>query len=145
MSDPEEQACNIEPATRRLLSIEGGRADEAEAGLNALQGLRSLLTKLVGPIGYQALLSRALALATAQMSWLGTVRVLPDASLEGFRDAAQRQPAGAASEGSAALLGELLGLLVAFIGETLTLHLVEDVWPEAKIVGGNRGAEEAGG
>jgi hypothetical protein len=32
-------------------------------------------------------------------------------------------------EGRIVLLAQLLGLLAAFIGETLTLRLVGDVWP----------------
>ena len=31
------------------------------------------------------------------------------------------------------LLAQLLGLLVAFIGETLTLHLVRDIWPKTTL------------
>jgi hypothetical protein len=31
------------------------------------------------------------------------------------------------------MLAQLLGLLVAFIGENLTLHLVRDVWPKVRL------------
>ena len=33
-------------------------------------------------------------------------------------------------EGGVVLLAQLLGLLVAFIGESLTLRLVREVWPQ---------------
>ena len=36
-----------------------------------------------------------------------------------------------AKEGGAILIAQLLGLLLTFIGEGLTLRLVQDVWPEA--------------
>jgi hypothetical protein len=36
-----------------------------------------------------------------------------------------------AAEGGVILLARLLSLLLIFLGETLTLRLVRDVWPEA--------------
>jgi len=37
------------------------------------------------------------------------------------------------------LLAELLALLITFIGQTLTLRLVQDAWPEAGLENGNSG------
>ena len=37
------------------------------------------------------------------------------------------------SEGEVVLLAQLLGLLVAFIGEKLTLRLVREVWPQVPL------------
>jgi hypothetical protein len=37
------------------------------------------------------------------------------------------------AEGGVVLLAQLLGLLVAFIGEDLTLRLLRDVWPEVAL------------
>jgi len=107
------------------------RDGELEAALSALGKIRSYLVKLVGIAGFQALLARALALTTAEVSWLTAVRVQADTNLEGFREAAQSQSAQAVATGSVLLVGQLLGLLVIFIGEALTLRLVEDIWPEA--------------
>ena len=36
-------------------------------------------------------------------------------------------------EGRVVLLAQLLGLMVAFIGENLTLRLVREVWPKAPL------------
>jgi hypothetical protein len=36
-------------------------------------------------------------------------------------------------EGRVVLLAQLLGLLVAFIGEDLTLRLVREVWPKLSL------------
>jgi hypothetical protein len=36
-------------------------------------------------------------------------------------------------EGGVVLLAQLLGLLVAFIGENLTLRLVREVWPKVPL------------
>ena len=51
-----------------------------------------------------------------------------------------RSPSGAflrhsreAGQGAEVLVAELLGLLVTLIGETLTLSLVREAWPDASI------------
>ena len=49
------------------------------------------------------------------------------------------------AEGGVALLAQLLGLLVAFIGESLTLRLVHDIWPAVPLSDldfGERGEEQ---
>ena len=97
--------------------------------------LRPHLATLLGNIGFRALLSRALALANAEVPWLRAVHVNADGSLEGL-DAleAQVKPEEMA-EGKIVLLAQLLGLLVAFIGETLTLWLVREAWPTMPLNG----------
>jgi hypothetical protein len=45
-------------------------------------------------------------------------------------------------EGRVVLLAQLLGLLVAFIGELLTLRLVRDVWPKLSLNDLDFGKEE---
>ncbi len=37
-------------------------------------------------------------------------------------------------EGGVVLVAHLLGLLVAFIGEGLTLHLMREIWPKVLFV-----------
>ena len=132
---------------RRLLLLEANPGEHAEgAGGDALkvfEKLRSHLSKLVGVAGFQALLARALALAKAETNWLTAVQVQADGALEGFREAAQRQPAAIVTEGSGTLLAQLLGLLITFIGEALTLRLVADIWSEARLDDMNLNAEEA--
>ena len=73
-----------------------------------------------------------------------TVQVQADATLGGFDDAAGQQPAEVVVEGSVALLARLLGLLVTFIGEALTLRLVEEMWPDVRLNAAELGAEETG-
>ncbi len=142
----EQAAPALWDLARLLLAWEadqGERADEkAHAALSTFEKLRLHLSRLVGVAGFQALLVRALALAKPEANWLAAVRVQADATLEGFSETVQRQTAQAVAEGSAALLAQLLGLLVTFIGEALTLRLVRDVWPEARLDGIHLGAEE---
>lgn len=126
----------IRDLARFLLALEASRSEhagrEAPAALSVFVKLRSHLSNLVGVAGFQALLSRALALARKEADWLETVRVQADTMLAGFGETAQELPAQTVTEGSAVLLAQLLGLLITFIGEALTLRLVADVWPEAQ-------------
>ncbi|MCW3096539.1 MAG: hypothetical protein JWL77_2157 [Chthonomonadaceae bacterium] len=129
------------PAIQRLagylLALEADGSEQTRTGANetvsALTKLGSHLTTLVGAAGFEALLARALALARAEWAWLGTARVQANGTLEGFREAAQQQPADAIAKASVALMSQLLGLLVVFIGEALTMRLVQDIWPEAQL------------
>jgi hypothetical protein len=99
------------------------------AGCHVSKKLRLQLTSLMGNAGFRALLARALALASKDIAWLSAVNVNADGTLEGFdKPAAQIDPEKLA-EGSVVLLTHLLGLLVAFIGEGMTLQLVRDIWP----------------
>jgi len=106
---------------------------EAHATLRTFEKIRRHMVKLVGVAGFQALLARALALAKAEVSWLAAVKVRADGFLEGWSEAAQPLDADTESKGSETLLAQLLGLLIAFIGEYLTLRLVRDVWPDASL------------
>ena len=92
--------------------------------------LRTPLATLMGKLGFRALLLRALALASAEVPWLRAVQVQADGSLEIAE--AQKVPAVPEEvvEGRVVLLAQLLGLLVTFIGETLTLRLVRETWPK---------------
>ena len=57
------------------------------------------------------------------------MHVNPDGSLQGGGDVTVKQIAA----GEVLLLAELLGLLVAFIGEGLTLQIVREAWPKLPV------------
>ena len=101
----------------------------AAPGFPVTGKLRPHLATLMGNAGYRALLMRALALATAEVAWLRAVRVAADGTLEGLVEPDPPVSPEEILKGSVALLAQLLGLLVAFIGESLTLRLVREVWP----------------
>ncbi len=84
----------------------------------------------MGETGFHALLSRALALANAEVPLLPAVRVNADGSLEGLSDREANMDQRKIAEGRVILLAQLLGLLAAFVGESLTLQLVREVWPK---------------
>jgi hypothetical protein len=96
----------------------------------ASEKLRPNLATLMGNIGFSALLSRALALAILEVPLLRAVHVKTDGTFEGFEELGAQVDPDEFLEGCVVLLSHLLGLLVAFIGEALTLRLVRDVWPE---------------
>jgi hypothetical protein len=55
------------------------------------------------------------------------VHVKPDGSLEGLSNLRNED-----AEAGVVLIAQLLGLLVAFIGESLMLRILLDVWPGFK-------------
>ena len=92
--------------------------------------LGSYLMTLMGTIGFRALLSRALALANEEVAWLSAVKVKADGSMEGVAELHAQLEPDKFREGRMVLSAQLLGLLVAFIGETSTLRMVREVWPK---------------
>ena len=119
---------------KRLIALEanGHKSSETKipAACMATEKLRPHLSTLIGNLGFRALISRALALANADVRWLRAVHVKTDGSFEGFEDLSARMEPEQFFEGCTVLLSHLLGLLVAFVGEEITLRLVGDVWPE---------------
>ena len=82
---------------------------------------------LMGAAGFRALISRALALADAEVAWLRELHVKADGSFEELNELeAQANPEEIAA-GGVILLARLLGLLVTFIGEDLTLLLLSNI------------------
>ena len=87
-----------------------------------IETLRLSLTTLVGNIGFCSLLTRALTLAQREAPALSAVKVKDDGTMEGLT--------GEAVEANVLLVTHLIALLTKFIGETLTLRLLRDAWPE---------------
>jgi len=96
--------------------------DDADATCRVCEKLRRPLVTLTGNAGFSSLLSRALILAQREVPALGTVQVKADGSMRGL------QEAGAAA--THVLVSYLLSLLITFIGDTLTMRLLDDIWPD---------------
>ena len=75
---------------------------------------------------------RAMALAKADVPVLRDARVRPDGSIEGL-EAIALESVDLGVEATTTLTVHLLALLVTFIGESLTLRLVRDAWPDASL------------
>ena len=118
----------------RLIAYEtkGNKSSKTKTAAILLVGekLRLHLTALMGKVGFRTLLSRALVLANAEAPWLHAVQVEADGSFRGLDERGARVSSEKIAEGSVVLLAQLLGLLVAFIGGSLTLRLVREIWPK---------------
>ena len=123
-------------AKRLIVCETGGNKSSATKGAAAFPipaKLRPQLTTLMGNGGFRALLSRALVLAQADVPWLCAVTVKTDGTLGGLEKIHAQPEPYELLEGRIVLLAELLGLMIAFIGESLTLRLVREVWPKVPL------------
>jgi hypothetical protein len=112
-------------------------ACEAEASTTALQTgpvtvrvyerLRRQLSAPVGNNGFQALASRALALAKSQSPRLSAVQVAANGALRGLGEVEAQTDTDEDGEAGIILIAQLLGLFLTFLGEATTLRLIEDL------------------
>jgi hypothetical protein len=118
---------------KRLTACEAAESRSSEeSSLTAFpisEKMRAPLATLLGGGGFRALLSRALALASAEAPWLRSVQVKANGVLEESAKPSPQLTAVEQVEGRLVLLAQLLGLLVTFIGPGLTSHLVGEIWP----------------
>jgi hypothetical protein len=100
------------------------------AAFPVIEKLRPKLATLIGDAGFRALLSRTLARAQAEVPSLRAVQVEADGTLRGVAEFEAEADPREIAEGRVAVLAQLLGMLVAFIGQDLTLRLTREVWPK---------------
>lgn len=116
---------------RHLLALEAAKSEDQKSLLDAAERvsakMRVYLSKRIGQEGFRTLLARALVLTKTLFPSLQAVQIEENGSLAGLRGGAE------SPEAAVALLACLLGLLVTFIGEDLTLRMLGAVWPEAGI------------
>jgi nicotinic acid phosphoribosyltransferase len=119
---------------RRLLAHEEASGKSADAkdfkAFRVCEKLCGPLSKLTGVGGFRSLLSRALALAGAEVPWLRALHINSDGSLEGLEQLETKLDSREIAEGEVVLVSQLLGLLVTFIGPTLTVGMLRDIWPK---------------
>jgi hypothetical protein len=120
---------------RRLLAAEAANQRASDAHLHQAvqvsEKLRISLTRFVGADGFTALMRRSLALARADVPSLQIMKVTADGRLEETQNFAGNGKDEV--EAATAITAHLLGLLVTFVGESLTLRLLRDAWPEASL------------
>lgn len=123
---------SIRSLARRLLDLEaaspGGR--DVHDAVRVCEKLRLALTRFAGSDGFASLLQRAVALARAQDPSLRSVNIKSDGSIQGLEDLAAD---ASKDDPGVAIIAQLLGLLVTFIGESLTLRLIRDAWPDTSL------------
>ena len=112
-------------------------ASEADASTTSLhteaatvrvyERLRRQLGAPVGVDGFQALASRALALAKSESHRLNAVQVTANGGLRGLGEGESHTEADEDGEAGIILIAQLLGLFLTFLGEATTLRLIEDL------------------
>jgi len=110
-------------------SESAGSDARSHEAVRVCEKLRISLTRFAGADGFASLLRRAVALARAEVPSLDQVRIERDCSIEGLEELGRND----GTEAAAALTAHLLGLLVTFVGQALTLRLVREGWPDASL------------
>jgi hypothetical protein len=135
----------IHPKTRdlarRLLNYEAVAAKSSESmespTLRVYEKLRRSLGAFAGVAAFESLASRALALAKPEAPSLDAAQITADGSLRGLGefepqiDIERSQADDQADERGIILIARILGLLLVFLGESLTLSLLHVTWPSA--------------
>ena len=125
---------NLKEFARDLLIHEAATGtrvgDDGSAVFRVCEKLRGPLGRLMGITGYRSLLSRALALASAEAPRLSGLQIKPDGSLAGVSELESKLDVRTVTQSEAILVSHLVGLLVTFIGPALTQQLLRDVWPK---------------
>ena len=93
--------------------------------------LRPPLVKVIGVMGFSAVLSKSLAIASTNVAWLQAVHVEADGSWSGLDDLDMNVGENEIFEGRVILLAEFVSLLVNLIGERLVLQFVQQALPAA--------------
>jgi hypothetical protein len=126
-------ADSMQGLARRLIAEDEISAHSMEtpnrSAFSVCAKLRRPLCTLAGVAGFRSLLSRALMLAREEAPWLRNVEVTPKGTFQYAPEVEGQLASPEAARAAQALTRHLLGLLITFIGEALTLRLVHDVWP----------------
>lgn len=118
-------------ALRLLAANQVASGSQVDEAMVLIEKLRTMLTKFAGPEGFKSLLRRALTLAKAEVPSLQNVKIGADGRLEGFEEiVADKAAGGAGDQAAVAITAHLLGLLITFIGEPLTLRLERMAWTD---------------
>ena len=124
----------------RLLTYEAGAGKvSGQVGsptLRVYEKLRQSLSAFAGVAAFQSLAFRALTQAKSEAPDLWPLQVAADGSLQGLGEFEpqidiDKDPAGEflVDDGGIVLIARLLGLLLLFLGEALTLSLLRNAWP----------------
>jgi hypothetical protein len=142
---------------QRLLTCEAD-ADKLSipvesATLRTYEKLRQSLVSFAGVAGFQSIAVRALVLAQSESPSLCAVQITAEGALQGLgevehqismdKDLNGSQQAGEdpPGEAGAILIAHILGLLLTFLGEAITLSLLRNAWPNATFDDRNSGNE----
>jgi hypothetical protein len=113
--------------------LDAGPEAIASAAYRAYDDLARASAQLIGQAGVDALTSRALHLAQQDYPWLVHRREpeQPEGAFAQVVVCLKRQDSAVATEAAGAVFETLAGLLVTFIGESLSMQLLRKAWPDA--------------
>jgi hypothetical protein len=97
------------------------------ASVRVYERLRRQLGAPMGVDGFQALASRALALAKSESPRLRAVQVTANGGLRGLGEVESNPDADEDREAGVILIAQLLELFLTLLGEATTLRLIEDL------------------
>lgn len=120
----------IHHVSRRIIERETAGSDDparvAEGVARALHHVQGLFSNVIGPGGFEGVITRSVHLARGGCPWLERTHVTltPTLTLGELATTAQREGAEEVKAGATLLLETFLALLATFIGEELTLSLL---------------------
>jgi hypothetical protein len=135
MTVPETAA--LRQLALKVVAHHAGPAGDTDAFAAAAQhtydDLARVSAQLIGQVGVDALTGRALHLAQREYPWLVHRREpeQPEGPFAQVVVCLKRQNPAVAAEAAGAVFTTLAGLLVTFIGESLTMQLLRRAWPDA--------------
>ena len=140
----ESPTSSMRDLARRLLAAsQTGSGPHVAEVVAVIERLRISLAKFAGDAGFEALLRRAVVLASEDVPSLKSVKIGADGRPDGVEQLAAVTGTGAlGSEAAVAITAHLLGLLVAFIGAPLTLRLLRESWPDTRLTFKNPEADQ---
>ena len=114
---------------------ESGTPDDPVKAIEfCCQRLHDRLDRLIGPGGFRALLNRALYLAKKKYAWLEGVGIedYPGCEFKDLREAVKGKKPADVNEACTLILANVIWLLVTFIGEDITIGLIQEAWPDVR-------------
>ena len=121
---------------RRLIDEEYDASDPNAYGaaFRVCNKLQKSLSVLTGAKGFGSLFTRALKRAGDEVPWVnGLILDAKGTLLPPLPEVEAKLSSREAAKGGLAVVVHLLNLLATFVGESLTLRLVQQVWPRAKL------------
>jgi hypothetical protein len=122
----------------RLFEHEASKSGNSDEPVKAIesccQRLHDRLDRLIGAGGFRALLNRALYLAKKKHTWLEGVGIqdYPGCQFKDLREAAKGKKPATVNEACTLMLANVIWLLVTFIGEDITIGLIQEAWPDVR-------------
>jgi hypothetical protein len=122
----------------QLIAFEGKKrpsGSKTSPAFLVVEKLSPRLAPLMGNAGARALVMRSVALAGIFFPWLKESDVAKDGRVAGPKRPVKNANGKVVTEGGILLVTRFLGLLIAFVGEKLTVVVVREVWPKASLYG----------